>query len=494
MESFDLIIIGSGPAGYTAATHALDFKKNVCIIEENHFGGAGIMNGALTSKAMWEISKDYSVAAAVDRGYRANGLVIDYTEMRKSVIQAARFKQFQMLSQVETFSPIRSKERSLVFVEGRAKFLNRKTIEVTKKDGTIQLLYGKYFLIATGSRPREISDIPSDGERIITSDHILNLKAFPERIAIIGSGIVGCEFAAIFSNFKQTEVHLLDRAHRVIPYEDDDVSDFVSRNLEKNGVNIYHSANLRTIRKYDTHLEVILDYEAGHSQVLEVDTALISIGRVPNVENLGLENVGIEVNKRGFLDITDKCRLNPDENECNIFAAGDVTGSAQLFSIAEFEGRNAIEAMYGKDVSIPDYSTMSTLMFFKPAVAAVGMNEKMLQKAKIPYRAVYYSNKLVNRAIAQRNTEGFVKIMVSDDENNQILGMRAGGSQASSFIISVAHFIKAGQNLHDVMNIIYPHPSMPEAIQDCLRVFDGKSIYKPSAFPDLIKVKSWKPE
>ncbi len=114
MESFDLIIIGSGPAGYTAATHALDFKKNVCIIEENHFGGAGIMNGALTSKAMWEISKDYSVAAAVDRGYRANGLVIDYTEMRKSVIQAARFKQFQMLSQVETFSPIRSKEGSFL--------------------------------------------------------------------------------------------------------------------------------------------------------------------------------------------------------------------------------------------------------------------------------------------------------------------------------------------------------------------------------------------
>lgn len=493
MEQYDLIVIGSGPAGYAAAIRAFDFKKHVCLIEANHLGGTGIINGALTSKTMWELSKDYSIAANVDRGYRASGLTVDYNEVRKTVIQAAKIKQNQLLSQIETFSKLKSKAGSLTLKRGWGRFIEMDTVEVLTEDGK-QQVKGKDFIIATGSRPRVLPGIEIDKERILNSDHILNLKKFPERMIIIGSGIIGCEFAAIFSNFKQTEVHLLDRTHRVLPFEDNDVSDFVSKNLEDNGVQIHYEAKLRTIRKQKDGLEVILDYEDGHSKVLEVDVALVAIGRVPNYENLGLENIGVSATEKGFLKINEYCMIKDNPNKCQVFAAGDITGHSQLYSIAEHQGRNAVEAIYNHAVYRADYSSMPTLMFFKPEVAAVGMNEKQLQKKEIPYKMVCYNNALVNRAVAMRNIRGFVKIIISDDDENRILGMRAAGPQASAFIISVAHFINQQNVLEDVLKIIHPHPSITEGIQESLRVFDSNSIFKPEAFPKEITVRKWKPE
>ncbi len=493
MKHFDVIIIGSGPAGYTAAVRALDFSKNVCIIEAKELGGTGVMNGALSSKTLWELSHDYSVAASIDRGFRASGLIVDFQKVRKSTIAAAKTKQLQMLSQIETFSSQKCKNGSLSIKFGQARFLNNKEIEVLLSDGKKENLSADYFVIATGSKPREYPGIEVDQERIFDSDGILNMKKFPERLIIIGSGIIGTEFATIFSNFKQTEVHLLDRAHRVIPFEDDDVSDFVSKNLENNGVIIHHTANLRSIKKHKDYLEVVLDYAAGHSKVLEVDAALISIGRVPNTENLGLENIGITPNERGFLEIEANCLLKSEKEIDNIFAAGDVTGYAQLVSVAELQGRYASKAMIHKNPYPLDYSNMSTLMFFKPEVAAVGMNEKQAQKAGIAYKAAYYSNELVSRAIAMRNTNGFVKIIVSDDKEEKILGMRAAGPQASAFIVSIAHLINQGNSLNDVMRVVHPHPSITEGIQECLRILQNKSVFKAKSFPELIRVWSWKP-
>ena len=137
---------------------------------------------------------------------------------------------------------------------------------------------------------------------------------------------------------------------------------------------------------------------------------------------------------------------------------------------------------------------MSTLMFFKPELASVGLNEKQLRAKKIPHKVAYYSNKLVNRAIAMRSTNGFIKIIVSNDEEPKILGMRAGGPQASAYIVSVAHLINQGNSLQEVLKIFYPHPSLAEGIQECLRTLSGKSIYKPEAFPEYIKFKEWIPE
>lgn len=493
MEHFDLVVIGSGPGGFSAAMRAIDFGKHVCIIEKGHIGGAGIMNGALTSKTMWQLSQDYAVAATVNRGYRASGLVVDYQAVRKSVIDAAKWKQYQILSQIETFARTHGRDYSLTLKYGHARFVDKNHVKIT--NGTEEeIVSADSFVIATGSRPREYPGIPVDQERIINSDGILNLKNFPARMIIIGSGIIGSEFAAIFSNFKQTEVHLLDRQHRVIPFEDDDVSDFVSKNLEENGVIIHHTANLRTIRKLPDSLEIVLDYDDGHSKVIEVDVALISIGRDPNTEDLGLENIGITPDARGNLNINESCGLNPDDCTGNIYAVGDITGVSQLYSVAEIQGRYATKALFNKIIYPLGYINMPTLMFFKPEVAAVGMNEKMLQKRKVPYKVAVYSNSLVNRAIAMRNTNGFIKIIVSDDGEDRILGMRASGPQASAFIVSIAHMMNEKNSIDEILKTVFPHPSLTEGIQECLRVLKGKSIFKPFAFPDLIRLSTWKPE
>ncbi|HHT99848.1 MAG TPA: NAD(P)/FAD-dependent oxidoreductase [Bacteroidales bacterium] len=495
MDHYDLLIIGSGPAGFSAAVRAVDFGMSVCLIEGDHLGGAGIMNGALTSKTMYELSQDYSIAARVDRGYRASALSVDYNQVLKTVITTGKEKQYQMLSQIETFAHSEKSLGKIRLLRGYASFEDPHTLYVEAKTGEKLRLSGKHILIATGSRPREYPGLEVDGEHIIDSNGIVSLKRFPERIMIIGSGIIGCEFSFIFSNFKQTEVHLIDRANRVLPYEDDDVGAYVARNLANNGVIIHHTAQLREIIRHPGgFMQAILDYDDGHSKVVEIDVALIAIGRVPNIESLKLENAGIKASDKNTLTINDCCQVLIDGIPSHIYAAGDVTGHSQLYSVAELQGRKAVENMAGTETSPLDYSHMSTLMFFKPELAAVGANEKKLQKEGIPYISAYYSNKLVNRNIAMRSTTGFIKILVSNDSEHRILGVRASGPQASAYIVSVAHLINRGDSLREVLQIFYPHPSVAEGIQECLRAIVGRSIYKPIAFPDDIIIREWTPE
>jgi dihydrolipoamide dehydrogenase len=489
-DQFDLCIIGSGSAGFAGTMRALDLGKHVCIVEESEIGGTGVMWGALASKTMWELAKDFDIAAKVDRGYRSAGLTVDYSAVRSTVIQAVKEKQYQMLSQLETYSPRRwSGPGSITYKRGRGEFLSRKALRITGENGGSEEVRADRFLICTGSKPRKFPGIEVDQERILDSDGILNLKQFPRRLVIIGAGIVGCEYATIFSNFDQTKVYLVDHQERIIPFEDEDLSGFVSNNLRHNGVDIFHSANLRAITPRSEHLEVILDFADGHSEVVEADAALISIGRVPNLSGIGLERLGIETDAAGYLSCDKNCLIND-----NIYAAGDVTRHPALVNIAETEARYAVKHMFGAAKWPLNYSNMSTVMFFKPAVAAVGFNEQICRKKQIPYRVAVYSNALLSRAIAMRATDGFVKIIVSDDDKERILGMRASGPQASTTIMSIALLMDQEKGIKDVLKSVHPHPTMSEGIQECMRVLLHKSIYKPHAFPGLIQIRHWHPD
>ena len=489
-DIFDLCVLGCGPAGFAGAMRALDFGKHVCIIEEAEIGGAGLMWGAMTSKTMWEIAKDYAIANKQDRGYQASGMSVDYCAVRRTAIQASKEKQYQMLSQIESYSAERwPGPGSLTLRNGRGKFLSNNTIEIRYPDGRTEEVKSRYFLIATGTKPRVVPQVLVDQQRVFTSDGILNLQCFPEKLVIIGAGIIGCEYATIFSNFGQTIVYLVDHAKRVIPYEDEDVSDFVHDNLTQNGVKVIHSAKLRKILNKSEALQVILDFKDGHSEVLEADAAFISIGRYFDRSSLGLENIGVDATTPGILKTDENCCVKD-----NIYAAGDITHNPALVNIAEMEGRYAVKHMFGKKRWPLNYDNMSTVMFFNPAVAAVGLNEKECRRKKIPYKVAHYSNSLCNRAIAMRSTHGFVKIIVSDDEQLRILGMRAAGPQVSSTIMSIAHFMDQGKGVNDVLKSTYPHPTITEGIEECLRMMLNKSVYKPHAFPDYLKIYRWHPD
>lgn len=491
---YDVCVIGSGPGGFAAAMRAFDFGKKVCLVEGSHIGGAGIMHGAMTSKTMWELAKDFANASSVERGYRAAGLMVDYQAVRDTILQAAKEKQYQILSQIETFSPPRWKgQGSITLKRGLARFRDADTVEVSLQSGREELVTADYFVIATGSKPRDFPGVVIDGERVVNSDGILSFREFPKRLLILGAGIIGCEYASIFSNFAQTKVHLLDRQARIIPFEDEDISTFVNHNLEQKGVVIHHNAILRNITKRPEFIEVVVDYESGRSQVLEVDAVLVSVGRAPNLTALNLDKVGITVNARGGLDADADCRVIGTEKG-NIYAVGDVTQRSALYNVAEMEGRYAVKSMYERNKYPLRYHNMSTIMFFNPEVAVVGLNEQQCQAQGIRYRVATYSNKLVNRAIAMRRTDGFVKIVVAEDGSNRILGMRAAGPQASSTIMVIAHLMDQDKGLEDIMKSIHPHPSITEGIQECLRLLTGKSIYKPLAFPDFMRIRRWSPE
>ena len=483
---FDVCVIGSGPAGFASAVRSYDFGKHVCIVESAHIGGAGITNGALSSKTMWELSSDYAIAKKRDRGYYAGGLRVDYCHMMKAVREAVHEKQYQLLSQIETFAKREGSNESLTLLKGRAKFENNKSIIVTKSNGEEVRVEADDFVVATGSTPRQHPTIPTDGKRVINSDHIDALKSFPKRMMIVGAGIIGCEFATIFANFGESEVHLLDSQNRVIPFEDDDVSDYVDRKLTEIGVHTHHQASLREVRKEEDHLDVILDYADGHTEVVPVDLMLISIGRVPNLQDIGLENIDATLTDRGMLKVDADCRVCE-----HVYAAGDISGNMALVNIAEMEGRFAAKAMNNKIKYPLSYHNISTIMFFNPEVASIGLNEKDCQRKGISYKVIYYHHSLISRAIAMRDTDGFFKIIVSNEEDPLILGMRAAGPQSAASIVYMASMINSHQRLSEVMKTVHPHPSIGEGIQECLRSLSSKTILKQKAFPDKIKFRVW---
>jgi len=487
---FDLCVIGCGPAGFAAAMRALDIGKHVCIIEGGEIGGTGVKWGALASKTMWELAKDFHIAGKVDRGYRCSSLRVNFHKVYETVMEAVKERQYQMRSQIETFSPrVWLGPGSLTYKTGMGSFIDKETVAVTYPDGRQEQVKARFTMIATGSRPRTLPHIEIDHKRVITSDDILGLKTFPRRMAIIGAGVTGCEYATIFAQFGQTQVYLVDHMDTVIPWEDEDVSRFVSNSLKDHGVEIFQRAKVKAIDKTNDHLEVILDFADGHSRVVEVDVALVSVGRKPNTEGLNLDRVGITPTASGILESGTCCQIQK-----NIYAAGDITPHPAMVNIAELEGRYAVKHMFGCVRWPLRYENLPTVMFFSPAVTAVGLNEKRCRAQNIPFRVAYLSNALLPRAIAMRDTCGFVKIIVQDDDNGKILGMRAAGPQVSSLVMSLTHIMDQGKGIEDVLKSVYPHPTISEGTQECLRLLLGKSMFKPEAFPDLMQIRSWRPD
>ncbi|MDY0292166.1 MAG: NAD(P)/FAD-dependent oxidoreductase [Desulfuromonadaceae bacterium] len=488
-HEYDLCVLGCGPGGFAGAMRAFDFGAHVCIVEAGEVGGTGVQDGALASKTMWELAKDYSIARRIDRGYSATGLRVNFKTLMKTVEQAVKERQYQMLTQLETFSPQRWKgEGSITLRNGWAQFHDSTTIEIKPATGNAYLVRAKNFLIATGSRPRPYLGIEVDQKRILDSDGIKHIKRFPKRLLIVGAGVIGCEYATIFSSFGHTQVYLVDHKDRVLPYEDGDVSRFVHRNLEKDGVKIYQSATLRKVEHHPDYLRVFLDFPDKHSEVLEVDNILFAVGRKPNLENLKLDNVGVKLDPGGYLCTGSDCRVAH-----NVFACGDVTCHPNLVNIAEMEGRMAAKVMFAHESYPLNYRNMSVIMFLNPSIATVGLSEEECQAKGYSYKVGFVSNAIMSRPIAMRNTRGFVKIIVHNDVHMKILGMRAGGPQVSNVVTAISHFMDHDQGAAAVLKSVYPHPSISEVTQECLRLLLGKSVYKPQAFPDKMWVKTWIP-
>lgn len=471
MEKFDLVVIGAGPSGYAAAMRALDFKKRVLLIEKSKVGGAGVCNGALSSKTWWELSREAAGFRKNLKRYNIQAPSVAYREIQGEVRKAVEERMTMLSEHMELLK----KAKLLSFKTGTAKLLSQHEVEIS--NGYEKEVVGTdYIILATGSRPRFLPEIPIDEKIIMTSDGIENMEDFPESMVIVGAGVIGCEFATIFSGFGKTKVHLIDKGDRILPFEDEDVVKVIERNMENSGVLIHRNSRLVRMEVKNNRVEYELEYNDGAKEIFNVEKALVSVGRTPNYEDLWEDGgVDIQISKRGIED------NDTQTNVTNIYAVGDITADISLVNVGELEGRYAVEKIFGNPDRKLVYENISTIMFLNPEVAGVGLNETQAIEKEIDYKVVTVDYSTIPRAIAKRNTQGFIKLLVTNDDQMKILGLKVVGNHASSAIQAVALLISMDKGIEELAECVHPHPSITEGIQECVRMLLGKSLFKPYA-------------
>eukprot|EP01134_Creolimax_fragrantissima_P007393 CFRG7393T1 len=553
---YDLVVIGGGSAGYAAASRAWDLGATVLLVEQKWLGGAGVWDGALASKTLWQLSRR-------TRGFREllrdskSGLQYEgnYEDVKKLVLDAQTARAVQMMNQFEALhrgclfdSFGRKVGGQVTLMCGKADLTGPNSVSVavdgrelvgsrTRKHASetwevgFHEITAKNILLATGSSPRSLPGTVTDGRRVMTSDDIFQLDKLPASICIVGAGVIGCEFAAIFSNFGQTRVHLVnERRKRLLPTEDLDVSNFINKQYRDEGIKVHNQCKLLSLDVRENEVEVTLgtiNIDAhGKQEIIAqepftVERVLVSIGRTPNLDSLNLQAAGLKLSKRGSLEMekigSSRCAGVP-----SIHVAGDATLDIGLVSVAEMEARSAVEDMFVKDEAkktAVSYDNVSSIMFLKPEVACVGMNEQEAVKMNIAHKVAVMGFDVIARGIINRpqhaseyldspssedmtgpksqarrrakeatrlERTGFVKMIVSasDDPNvpETLLGMRAAGEDASAIIEAAALVISNKLPVSVLENLLHPHPAITEAVQECARMVSGKSINKPHVF------------
>ncbi len=483
MKKYDLVVIGAGPSGYAAAMRALDFKKRILLIEKNKVGGAGVTNGALSSKTWWELSREASAFRKSLKRYNIQAPSISYSEIQAEVRRAVQERKGMLEEHMEqlTNSPYAN---LLDFKVGEAKLLSQHEVEIMV-GARKEVVYAENIILATGSRPRYLPELPIDEHIVMTSEGIENMTDFPESMVIVGAGVIGCEYATIFSGFGRTKVHLIDKGDRILPFEDEDVVRIVERNMENNGVLVHRNSRLMSMKIVNGRVEYELEYTDGSRETFNVEKALVSVGRVANLEDLWEDKIGIKMTKRG-IDNNDT-----QTNVSTIYAVGDLTADISLVNVGELEGRYAVEKIFGKPDRKLVYENISTIMFLSPEVAGVGLNETQAKEKGMEYKVVTLEYSTIPRAIAKRNTQGFIKLLVTNDDHMKILGMKVVGNHASSAIQAVAVLISMDKGIEELAECVHPHPSITEGIQECVRMLMGKSLFKPSALVGRLSCRKY---
>ncbi len=480
---YDLVVIGAGPSGYAAAMRALDFKKKVLLIEKSHVGGAGVTNGALSSKTWWELSRETAAFRKNLKRFNIQAPSINYQEIQNEVRRAV-LERKQMLEEHMVMLRESNYHSLLDFKTGTARLLTSHRVEISNGMRTEEV-ETDYVILATGSRPRYLPELPIDEKIVMTSEGIESMTDFPESMVIVGAGVIGCEYATIFSGFGKTKVHLIDKGSRILPFEDEDVVKIIERNMENNGVLIHRNSKLIRMEILHGRVEYELEYTDGSKETFNVEKALVSVGRIPNLEDLWDDRVGIHISKRGIEDNDTQTTIS------NIYAVGDLTADISLVNVGELEGRYAVEKMFGNPQRKLVYENISNIMFLSPEVAGVGLNEIQAREKGMDYKVVTLDYSVIPRAIAKRNTQGFIKLLVTNDEQMKILGMKVVGNHASSAIQAVAVLISMDKGIEELAECVHPHPSITEGIQECVRMLMGKSLFKPTALRGRISCRTY---
>ncbi len=453
MNKYDIIVLGSGPGGYVTAIRASQLGFKTAVVEKENLGGVCLNWGCIPTKALLKSAQVFEyLKHANDYGLSVN----DYDKDFNAVVQRSRNVADGMSKGVQFLM----KKNKIDVINGYGKIKVGKKIEVTDEDGSITDYQADHIIIATGARSRELDSLPQDGEKVIGYREAMTLSKQPKKMIIVGSGAIGVEFA-YFYNSMGTDVTIVEFLPNIVPVEDEDVSKQLARSFKKSGIKIMTSAEVTSVDTSGKGVKATIKTKKG-DEVLEADIVLSAVGIKSNIENIGLEDVGLVIDK-------DKILVN-DFYQTNIpgyYAIGDVTPGQALAHVASAEGILCVEKIAGQHVEALDYGNIPGCTYSSPEIASVGLTEKQAKDQGIDIKVGKFPFSASGKASASGNKEGFVKV-IFDAKYGEWLGCHMIGAGVTDMIAEAVLGRKLETTGHEVLKAVHPHPTMSEAVMEAV--------------------------
>ncbi|MFQ3580298.1 dihydrolipoyl dehydrogenase [Chloracidobacterium validum] len=463
-HSFDVVIIGAGPGGYVAAIRAAQLGFSVAIVEKDkHLGGTCLLRGCIPTKALLESAAVYEQSKhAADYGVVVSDVKLDYEGVRKYkhkiVIKSAKGVEYLMnKNKVKVF-------KGVGFIE------DPHTVSVTSGD-TKERLSAKFILVATGSVPRDIPIFPTDGVRIINSDHALEMTELPASIVILGAGAVGVEFASVMARFG-VETTLVEMLPRVLPIEDAAISAELERALRAQKIAVKTNTKCEAAAVNDHSVAVTLVDGNGERATLQVEKLLVAVGRRPISAGIGLENTRATVDKGGYIEVNGFLQTA----EPSVYAIGDVINTPWLAHVASAEGIVAVEHMAGHATEPINYDRVPSCTYCEPEVASVGLTEAKARERGYEVKVGSFPFAASGKARILGQTEGMVKI-VSDAKYDELLGVHIIGPRATELIAEACVALRGELTTEELMRTIHAHPTLSESVMEAAHGVFGSPIH-----------------
>lgn len=468
MTQYDVVIIGSGPGGYVAAIRSAQLGMKTAIIEKySTLGGTCLNVGCIPSKALLDSSEHFhnAIHNFAEHGIKMRSKpTVDFKQMidrKNSVVSQT----------CDGVAYLMNKNKIDVY-HGFGAFVDKNTIKITKEDKSEEQIVAKYTIIATGSKPADLPFLKVDKNRIISSTEALSLTTLPKTMTVIGGGVIGCELGAVYARLG-TKVTIIEYADKLSPSIDQDASKELLKIMKSLDVDVHLNTGVQAaeVKGKKVHLKAE-NHKKKEALEFESDYCLLSVGRRPYTDNLGLENTGVETDDRGFVKVDAHLKTSAD----NIYAIGDVIGGAMLAHKAEEEGVFVVESIAGQKPHV-NYLLIPSVIYVWPEIAGVGHTEQDLKKNKVPYKKGSFPFKALGRARASMDTGGFVKVL-AHKETDEILGVHIVGARAADLIMEGVVAMEYRASAEDVSRMSHPHPTFSEAFKEaCLAATENRAIH-----------------
>lgn len=464
MTKYDITIIGSGPGGYVAAIRAAQLGFKTALIEkEKTLGGTCLNVGCIPSKALLDSSEHYHNAAHT---FKTHG--IELNDLQVNMKQMIDRKNDVVKKTTDGISYLMNKNKIDVY-EGFGSFKNRNTISIKGKEE--QEIETDKVIIATGSEPASLPFITLDGKRVITSTEALDITELPKSMVVIGGGIIGCELGSVYARLG-TEVTIVEYLPRIVPGMDADIGKELLRSLKKLGVKFNLGAKVKEVSNNGDLVTIKADDKKGNEVSFEAEYCLVSVGRKPYTNGLGLENIGLATDERGRIPVNEKL----ETSVAGVYAIGDVVKGAMLAHKAEEEGVFVAESIAGQKPHI-NYNLIPSVVYTWPEGAGVGYTEEQLKESNIAYKKGSFPFKASGRARASMDEEGFVKVL-ADAETDEILGVHMLGPRCADMIAEAVVAMEYRASAEDISRMSHAHPTFTESMKEaCLAATENRPLH-----------------